>query len=180
MSINLNLLLIEGGPVRHTVGLGDRIVDRPALPVGPQAIHYSQLHPIMDTIIDKTHIWYFTLAKGFSPETTTGEYWYERINEASADCKINLLYNLEYHSDEITLHAHGLVYDTDNKQLIKFKRNLRKSFNIAPQNRVAIKWYQNNNNNHTHEMKIKYHIVSQSYDGQKKNNYKNEFISIRA
>lgn len=53
MSINLNLLLIEGGPVRHTVGLGNSIVDRPALPVGPQAIHYSQLQPVVDTIQDK-------------------------------------------------------------------------------------------------------------------------------
>lgn len=179
MSINLNLLLIEGGPVRHTVGLGNSIVDRPALPVGPQAIHYSQLQPVVDTIHDKNHIWYFTLAKGFSPEATTGEYWYDNINRATAGCSINLLYNLEYHSDEVTLHAHGFVYDTDNKQLIKFKRSIRKSFNIAPQNRVAIKWYQNNNSNHTSIDKIKYHITSTNYNGTKKNNYKDEFISVR-
>lgn len=187
MSLNLlqmNGLTVTGGPT-NTVDLGNSIVDRPA----PQAIHYTQLSQLVDQIQDKTHIWYFTLAKGFSPEAATGKYWYDAMHQATSihdpvkrittPININLSYNLQYHSDEITLHAHGIVYDTKPSELIKFKRNIRKSFNIDPRNRVAIKWYQNNNPNHTHLDKIKYHLISQNYNGQKKSNYKDEFISFR-
>lgn len=191
MSLNLlqmKVLADGGGPTRQ-VDLGDRIVGRPAPHNGPEAIHYSQLPQLVDLIQDKTHIWYFTLAKGFSPEATTAKYWRDAMRRAltivdpvkrtTTEIKINLSYNLEYHSDEITLHAHGFVYDSPMSELIKFKRNLRKSFNIAPSNRVAIKWYQNNNKNHTHLDKIKYHLTSTNYDGTKKNNYEDNFISVR-
>lgn len=191
MSLNLlqmNGLTVTGGPT-NTVDLGNSIVGRPAPTQWPQPIHYSQLSQLVDTIQDVPHIWYFTLAKGFSPETTTGKYWHDAMRNAltildpvtrsKTPININLSYNLEYHSDEITLHAHGLVYDTPNKELIKFKRNIRKSFNIDPRNRVAIKWYQNNNPNHTHLDKIKYHLTSTNYNNTKKSNLEDNFTLVR-
>jgi hypothetical protein len=177
MSLNLLLMngtTVTGGPIL-SVDLGNSIVDRPAPLNGPQAIHYSQFNKVIDKIQDKTHVWYFTLAKGFSVESCTAKYWHDAMHRAVENLTLNLIYNLEYHSDAVTLHAHGCVYDTDYKSLTKLKRNLRKSFNIAPQNRCALKWYQNNNKNHTHEMKLKYHLVSIGYDGLKKHNHTDEF-----
>ena len=141
--------LVRAGLI-NTVDLGNSIVVRPAPhPSVLSSVPYSELNNWLDDNIPtgKEFIWYFTLALGFSPETTTPKYWLEKFTETINDLnnvkklpnkksyKINLAFNLEYHSDEITLHAHGLLWGNDEKSLKEFKRCLRKSFNIAPHNR---------------------------------------------
>lgn len=179
--MSLNLLMDGSWPITQTVDLGNSIVDRPAPTASPTSqIHYLQVDGFIDTIKDVPHIWYFTLAKGFSPDACTAKWWHEAFEEClSAHPLVNIAYNLEYHSDAVTLHAHGIVYDTEYKVLQKMKRDLRKSFKIDSRNRVAIKWYQNNNKSHTHKQKILYHLVSIDYNNRKKYNLMDQFTSIK-
>lgn len=178
-SKNLNLLL-SGWPIKRvsTVDLGNsstRGVDRPAPPLST-AISYSQIDGFIKTINHPTHIWYFTLAKGFSIEAISATWWKDCFEEClKKHSKVQLAYNLEYHADAVTLHAHGIVYDTDYKDLQKMKKDLRAAFKIHPTNRVAIKWYQNNNKDHTSTDKIKYHLASIDYNNCKKYNLIDEF-----
>ena len=68
-----------------------------------------------------------------------------------------------------------MLWGNDEKNFKEFKRNLRKSFQIAPTNRVAIKYYQNNNINHKSIDKIKYHLISLDYNNKHKSNVHNHF-----
>ncbi len=164
--------------------LADASADRPApQPMVLSTVPYTELTNWLDDNIPtgKEFIWYFTLAKGFSPETTTNKYWLEKFTQTINACKnpVNIAFNTEYHSDEITLHAHGMLWDNDEKTLKEFKRNLRKSFQIAPSNRCAIKYYQNNNKDHTAMDKIKYHLISTGYDNKPKSTNNNYFTYIK-
>lgn len=183
--------LVRAGLIStERLSLADASADRPA----PQLQHvelstvpYTELNNWLDDNIPtgREFIWYFTLAKGFSPQTTTSKYWIDQFketlkskdknNKTIKNLDINIAFNLEYHNDEITLHAHGMLWGNDEKTFKEFKRNLRKSFKIAPQNRVAIKYYQNNNNNHTATDKIKYHLISQDYNNKQKSYINNYF-----
>ncbi len=176
--------MVRAGHISTTrLTLADASADRPApQPMVLSTVPYSELNNwLQDNIpIGKEFIWYFTLAKGFSPEATTSRYWLEKFTETINKCKkINIAYNTEYHSDEVTLHAHGLLWDNDEKTLKEFKRNLRKSFNIDSTNRCAIKYYQNNNKDHTAMDKIKYHLVSHGYDNKPKSTNDNQFQYIK-
>lgn len=173
--------LVRAGLI-NSVDLGNTMVDRPA----PQlldlsTVPYSELNNWLDDHIPtgREFIWYFTLAKGFNNQTTTSKYWIDQFKQTIKDLKnINMAFNLEYHSDEITLHAHGMLWGNDEKNFKEFKRNLRKSFQIAPTNRVAIKYYQNNNINHKSIDKIKYHLISLDYNNKHKSNVHNHFHYI--
>lgn len=162
--------LVRAGLI-NSVDLGNTIVDRPAPHLMELSrVPYTELNNWLDDNIPtgQEFIWYFTLAKGFSPEATTAKYWIEKFKESIKDIDINIAFNLEYHSDEVTLHAHGMLWNNDEKTFTKFKRSLRKSFQIASTNRVAIKYYQNNNINHRAIDKIKYHLISMDYNNNHK------------
>lgn len=161
--------------------LADASADRPAPHnMELQTVPYTELNNWLDDNIPtgKDFIWYFTLAKGFSPETTTKEYWVNNFNTIVKEVPVNIAFNLEYHSDEVTLHAHGMLWNNDDKTFKEFKRYLRKSFKIDGRNRVAIKYYQNNNKNHTSLDKIQYHLVSKGYDTVKKSNLDDHYYYI--
>lgn len=179
-SKNLNLLL-SGWPIKKvsTVDLGNSItVDRTAPPLST-SISYAQIDGFIKTIEYPVHIWYFTLAKGFSPEACCAKWWRENFEVClKKHPKVQLAYNLEYHADAVTLHAHGIVYDTEYKDLQKMKKDLRAAFKIHPTNRVAIKWYVNMNKNHTSTDKIKYHLASIDYNNCKKYNLIDEFYVL--
>lgn len=172
----LSQSLVRAGLVNNNVALGNSIVDRPA---NHSTVPYSELNNFLNDNIPtgREFIYYFTLAKGFGTDTVNAEWWHQNFKKAydASGCKVNFAYNLEYHSDGVTLHAHGMLWDNSQNRLNKFKKSLRKSFNIAPSNRVAIKYYQNNNINHTAMMKIKYHLTSTDYNNIQKDNYENQF-----
>lgn len=176
--------LLRGGAVTSTstVDLGNSIVDR--RPPNHSTVPYMELNNFLDDVIPtgREFIYYFTLAIGFNPQTVEPKYWHDKfreIHDASGCSMINFAYNLEYHSDGVTLHAHGALWNNAPLAFQKFKRQLRKSFKISSTNRVAIKYYQNNNINHTSMDKLKYHLTSTSYNGEQKDNVENFFTYYR-
>jgi hypothetical protein len=177
--------LIRAGDLSTTrLTSADASADRPApQPMVLSTVPYTELNNWLDDNIPtgREFIWYFTLAKGFSPQATTSKYWLEKMTETINKCKypVNIAFNTEYHSDEVTLHAHGLLWYNDEKTLKEFKRNLRKSFNIDSTNRCAIKYYQNNNKDHTAMDKIKYHLISTGYDNKPKSTNNNYYYYIK-
>lgn len=128
-----------------------------------------------DHVHSNSHYYYFTLAlpqsrfynRGYDEEIK--RYYVEKFKELSSLISgVQLFYSLEYCSDGVNVHAHGVLTHWTRQSFLKLKQQIRKTFNILPHNRVAIKWYQNNNKNHTGLDKIKYHLMGIDYKGNTK------------
>ena len=81
---------------------------------------------------------------------------------------ITLYLSLEYCSDGVNIHAHGVCVQWTRKSFLKLKQNLRRVFEILPNNRVAIKWYQNNSLTKTGKDKLEYHLLGIDYNKNQK------------
>lgn len=164
-----------------------------SMPIGaPSTGRFKQLPRSMDILpIDwihsNSHYYYFTLALPHSlfyrPTFYDGknikEYYLKRFKKLATLVKdVKLYISLEYCSDGIHMHTHGVLTNWNNKSFLKLKQQLRKVFDIPSTNRVAIKWYQNNNKNHTARDKIEYHLMGVDYKGNVKDLVDNHIYLI--
>lgn len=128
-----------------------------------------------ESLYNNDHFYYFTLAlpqtrfynRGYDHEIK--KYYIDKFNELYNNIQdITLYLSLEYCSDGVNIHAHGVCVQWTRKSFLKLKQNLRRVFEILPNNRVAIKWYQNNSLTKTGKDKLEYHLLGIDYNKNQK------------
>lgn len=168
---------IHGAATKYSFPLGETIL---SVAAPTCVIAYDDYTPFCKDLYDpyKTYI---TIA--FPPQTwrtickddgPTPQYQMEKviktIQQIFLDNKLflNFYFTLELNNNCEYIHLHGVLTKKRNmNQLIKFKKFIRKYFDIPSLNKIAIKTYQQSQLRKEQDQ-LNYHLKSVSYDGQKK------------
>lgn len=86
------------------------------------------------------------------------------------------MYSLEYNADMANIHCHGVIHQSTNADLNRFKKELRKIFKLSAANRVAVKYYKSEPQ--LIPIKYMYHLGDTNYHNSPKDKVHSYYTSV--